>query len=290
MNTPAHMVTVEALRRAGMARLAACGCSAPALDARVLLGHVLGWSAADFLRAPKAPVSAAAAARFDHLLERRAAGEPVAYLTGCQEFWSLPVQVTRDTLIPRADSETVIEALLGRLDRSVVRRVLDLGTGSGCLLAALLTDCPHAVGLGIDRYWSTLTIAARNARALGLGARAHFVQGDWGQAIIGSFDVIVANPPYITRADLDTLATDVRDHEPRAALDGGPDGLEALQIIVASLPRLLAPGGVAGLEFGYDQRAAVEDLIAAEPGLDACHAHPDLAGHDRCVTVKRAVL
>ena len=267
----------EALRH-GAALLAAAGVDNPRLDARLLLGQAYGLSREALLRDPGRSVDPAP---FDALLARRAAREPLALILGHQEFWSLPFAVSPATLIPRADSETVIEAALAAVpDREGVRRVLDLGTGTGCLLLAALTEFPAAWGVGVDRAPEAAALAARNAAALGLSGRAAFLCGDWNAALSGRFDLVLSNPPYIPGGDIAGLMPEVARYEPVRALDGGADGLDAYRRILAALPRLLAPGGVAVLEVGAGQAEPVAALAGRAVAVRA-----DLGGIPRAVVV-----
>ena len=212
----------------------------------------------------------------------RAAREPLALIVGWREFWSLRFRVSPATLIPRPDSETLVEAALAaRPDSATPLRVLDLGTGTGCLLLAFLSERPRAFGIGIDRSIDAVRLARRNARDLGLADRATFLAGDWAGAVEARFDLVLGNPPYIPTPDLAGLMPEVRAHEPAGALDGGADGLTAHRAILADLPRLLTPGGRAILEVGAGQREAVAGL-AALAGLRA-EARHDLGGVARAV-------
>ncbi len=251
------------------------------LDAEVLLAHLSGESREALLLGPNREVDAAA---YMALVERRAAGEPVAYITGGREFWSLDLAVTRDVLIPRPDSETLIEAAKAAFAEHPPATILDLGTGSGALLLAALSEFPRARGLGIDRSEAALAVARANALRLGLSRRAAFEAGDWGQGLAERFDLILCNPPYV-EDDAD-LAPDVRDWEPAGALFAGPDGLDAYRVLVPQLPGLLARGGYAILEIGATQAAAVTDLARAA-GLAAL-VRRDLGGRDRCLVLRAA--
>jgi release factor glutamine methyltransferase len=239
----------------------------------------------DLLRDPRAAVPPAAAARFGAMLRRRLDHAPVAHLLGTQEFWSLPFAVSAATLIPRADSETLVETALEAFpDRGAVRRVLDLGTGTGCLLLAALSEFPAATGLGLDRVPAAAALARDNAARLGLAGRAAFVVADWAAPIAGRFDLILSNPPYIESATIPGLMPEVAWHEPASALDGGADGLDAYRAIAAALPGLLAPGGRAILELGQGQQPAVE-AIAAARGLRSLGCRADLGGVPRALTL-----
>lgn len=275
------------LCRAGQ-RLRAAAFEAPRLEARLLLAHALGCLADDLLRDPRAPVAPAASAAFAALLARRLDHAPIAHLTGEREFWSLPFRVSPVTLIPRPDSETLIEAALAAFpDRAAVQRVLDLGTGTGCLLLAALGEFPGATGVGVDRVPAAAALAAGNAARLGLANRAAFLAGDWAAAIDGRFGLILCNPPYIVAAALPGLMPEVARHEPATALDGGEDGLVSYRHVLADLPRLLAPGGRAVLESGEGQGAAVA-AIAEGLGLVLAGCRADLSGTDRALTFRAA--
>jgi release factor glutamine methyltransferase len=210
----------------------------------------------------------------------------VAHLLGTREFWSLPFAVSPATLIPRPDSETLVEAAIEAFpDRRQVRRILDLGTGTGCLLLAALTEFPGAVGTGTDRVPEAAALARRNAAALGLAGRARFLVADWAGPLAGRFDLVLGNPPYVERGAIPGLAPEVARHEPASALDGGADGLDAYRALAAALPRLLAPGtGRAVLELGQGQRPAVEALARAA-GLAPLGCRPDLGGTDRALVL-----
>ncbi|HEY4174261.1 MAG TPA: peptide chain release factor N(5)-glutamine methyltransferase [Rhodopila sp.] len=238
----------------------------PRLEARILLAHALGIPRDDLIRHPDRPVETA---HFKSLLTRRAAHEPLALITGHREFWSLDFQVSPATLIPRPDSETLIEAALAVFaNRPPPQTILDLGTGTGCLLLALLREFPSAQGIGLDLNLSAAALAKTNAAHLGLADRAAFAAGNWTQPLAARFDLIVSNPPYIASAAIDTLMPEVGQHEPRTALDGGPDGYDAYRTILPELPRHLEQGGTAILELGEGQAAHVADL-AKQSGLTA---------------------
>ena len=273
----------------GADRLAAAGVESPRLDARLLLAAALGMSPAAVLGDLAAPLAAPAAQDFAARIARRAAREPLALILGRREFWSLDLAVSAATLIPRPESETLIEAAVAECaGRSAPARVLDLGTGTGCLLLAALTEFPGAFGVGIDRVPAAAALARDNAARLGLSGRAAFLCGDWAAALAGRFDLVLANPPYIPSAEIPQLMPEVARHEPRSALDGGADGLAAYRAIVADLPRLLAPGGIAVLELGQDQAAPVAALGGAA-GLAAA-PRADLAGHVRALVLRALVL
>jgi release factor glutamine methyltransferase len=248
----------------------------PRLDAELLMAHALGVEReALLLRHLLDPVPAG----FLALVERRGAGAPVAYLTGRRAFWTIELGVGPGALIPRPDSETLLEAALGWFGARAPARVLDLGTGPGTLLLAALGQWKGASGLGIDASAAALRQAHGNAEALGLADRARFTLGDWAAGVDERFDLVLCNPPYIGTREV--LPASVVDHEPAEALFAGADGLDAYRRIVPDLPRLLAPGGCAVLEIGWTQGEAVTALAAAA-GL-AAQVHPDLAGRPRAV-------
>ena len=275
--------TVEALLREAGQRLGSAGIAAPRGEARVLLQAALRQPAEALVRAPEAPVAAAGAQRFDALIARRAAREPVSRILGKREFWSLEFALAQDTLDPRPDSETVVAAALrwcaGRPGRL---RALDLGTGTGCLLLAVLSELPDAAGVGTDIAAGAVATAARNAAALGLSGRASFLRADWDSGVEGRFDLVLGNPPYVPGAAIDRLEPEIARWEPRTALDGGADGLDAYRRMAPAIARRLAPPGAAFVEIGAGQESAVE-AIMAELGLKRFARHADLAGTIRCL-------
>lgn len=268
------------VRQAILAAAAALPGETPRLDAELLAAHLLGVERGTLLlRHLDDPIDAAGWAA---LVARRMAHEPVAYITETREFWSLPVRVTPATLIPRPDSETLIEAALARTPRDGARRILDLGTGSGCLLLAALSEYPGASGVGVDASPAAAAVAADNARRLGLAERAEIVVGSWDARAGERFDLVVCNPPYV-EADA-VLSPDVRDHEPHSALFAGPDGLDDYRRIVPLLPVYLAPGGWAHLEIGSTQAELVARL-GEEAGL-VSELTRDLGGRPRCLSFR----
>lgn len=264
------------------ARLTSAGIEMPGVEARLIAAHIFGCDIATLIGHPERTIDALKAAQFEEALQRRLRQEPLAYIVGEREFWSLPLRVTRDTLIPRPDTETLVEAALAWCaTRSGTPLILDLGTGSGCLLLALLVDLPAARGVGVDISQPALAVARANAERLGVGSRAAFVCADWASPLAGRFDLVVCNPPYIADSEWDALAADVRDFEPPLALRGGSDGMRAYRRILSELPRLLAPNGSAFVELGGVSAAEVAGLAAAYD------MHPDgitndLAGRARC--------
>jgi release factor glutamine methyltransferase len=263
------------------ARLAAAGIDEPRREARLILAAALDTDAAGWLNCDEVEPSC-----FEPLLARRERREPLAYITGSREFWGLTFAVSPATLIPRPDSETLIEAALAAIpDRTSLTRILDLGTGTGCLLLAALTDFPAAFGVGVDLAPAAAALAAANAAALGLAPRAAFLAGDWAAAIRAKFDLILANPPYIPADTIGDLMPEVQNFEPRAALDGGADGFAAHRALCAVLPTLLAPDGVAVLELGAGQAYNFVDL--AERSGFTVATRRDLGGHERAAILTR---
>jgi release factor glutamine methyltransferase len=274
----------EILRRA-TARLAEAGIDSARLDARVLLGKALGVDGTWLFNHAEDEVKDESA--FAALIERRLNREPVSLILGHREFWSLDFTVTRDTLAPRPDSETLIEAVLAELpDRGRALSLLDLGTGTGCLLLSLLSELPAARGIGADLNPATLAVAESNAEKLGLRGRAEFILSDWWQNISGRHDVILSNPPYIPSGDIDGLDPEVAKFEPLGALDGGSDGLGAYRRLAAGAGNFLAEQGVIAFEVGAGQARDVASLLA-EAGLRVRQVRKDLAGIERCVVAGR---
>ena len=256
------------------ARLTQAGIEEPRREARLLLAAAEGISAARLLL-----LDEVAPERFEPLVARRAAREPLAYILGRKEFWGLTFAVSPATLIPRPDTETLVEAVLAL--GITPARVLDLGTGTGCLLLALLSEFPAAFGVGVDISPAAAALAAGNAESLGLAGRAAFYAGNWAAALGGMFDLVVSNPPYIPGADIAGLMPEVAAFEPASALHGGADGLEAYRLLMAALPRLLTANGAAVLELGVGQAPDVTAL-AAQAGF-AATTRPDLGGVPRAL-------
>ena len=240
--------TVETARRALTARFKSAAIESAELDARILTGHALGLDLTGLISAAQRQVTPDELARLEEFAGRRLAGEPVARILGEKEFWGLPLRLSSATLVPRPDTETVVELALellragGGLDRPL--RIADLGTGSGAILLALLSELPAAQGFGTDISQAALHTASANAARAGLSERATFVACDYASGLTGPFDLIVSNPPYIRSADIDGLAAEVRNHDPLAALDGGADGLDAYRALI---PQAARPSGTGGL-------------------------------------------
>jgi release factor glutamine methyltransferase len=280
---------IATARRVLAVQFEAAGIDTPALDARLLIGHALSLDHTALATSSKRTLSAAEREEIAQLAARRLQGEPVARIVGVKEFWGLPLALSAATLVPRPDTETVVEAALaaiGEHRKQDPLRVADLGTGTGAILLALLHEWPHATGLGTDIDPRAIETACANARALGLDERAQFVVADFGAALDGVFDVVVSNPPYIPSRDIDTLAREVRDFDPRGALDGGADGLDAYRAIARQAPELLRDRGVLVVEIGIGQAAGVEAVFAAEGGLESAAIRHDLGGVARAVTLR----
>ncbi len=278
----------DALLRDTAVALTAAGIDNVRFEARLLLSRAAGLSIEQLIARGPDPAPAAVTATLRDLTARRVRREPMAYILGEREFWGLPFIVSPAVLVPRPDSETVIETVLDLFpDRSRPLRIADLGLGSGCLLLTLLREYPQATGVGIDASPEALDVARANAAALGVSSRARLQAGDWREAgwvegLGGPFDLLVSNPPYIESDTVGGLMPEVARHEPRLALDGGADGLAAYRAIAAEAPRLVVAGGWAVVESGEGQAADVAALFAAA-GLKPGPPRKDLGGVDRVV-------
>lgn len=283
------MQTVGAVIAAATERLKQADVAeTPRLDALLLLEQASGIAANRLRLDPAVPLTPAVVTAFEALLLRRLAHEPVSKIVGFREFWSLSFRTSADVLDPRPDSETLVEAVLAAVaDRSAPLRLVDFGTGSGCLLLSLLHELPNATGLGVDLSPAALAIARENAGRLDVATRAAFRQGDWGQELAGAFDILISNPPYIESAVVPTLEPEVAQYDPALALDGGPDGLNGYRRLAPDLARLAAPGAVVALEVGQGQDAAVSELLAAA-GFSGLFARADLGGIRRVVVGRKA--
>ncbi|MDB5547338.1 MAG: modification methylase, HemK family [Tardiphaga sp.] len=277
--------TIDQARRALTARFAAAGIDTPDLDARLLLGHALGLDLTGLVRQAMRALTDQDACRLEAFANRRLAHEPVARIVGHKEFWGLPLRLSPDTLVPRSDTETIIEAALAMIEKTrTPLRIVDLGTGSGAILLALLSEYPNAIGIGTDISINALVTAQRNAGDLALTERAAFVACDYAAALTGPFDLIVSNPPYIRSADIAALDIEVRDHDPMRALDGGTDGYDAYRVIAREAARLLTPDGLVLVEVGHHQSDDVQAILMGAglppPRPPIC----DLAGIPRVVS------
>jgi release factor glutamine methyltransferase len=264
--------------------LAAAGISEARGEARLLAAAAAGLTKAAVIAHPERELTVEQSERLAVLAGRRAAREPVSRILGWREFWSLRFALGPDTLDPRPDSETLVAAALELADATKALSILDLGTGSGCLLLAALSELPKATGLGIDLSLGAITVAEANARSLGLASRARFEVRDWGEGLSERFDLILCNPPYIPEAQIATLAPEVAGYEPKLALAAGYDGLESYRRLAVVLPGLLAPGGRAFVEIGAGQAEKATFLLAC--GRLILHdRRADLAGTSRCLVL-----
>jgi len=277
-------MTVAELRR-DLAALLKGASPTAALDARLILAHALGVSGEQAIALDNVPVDEPLAEVARALAGRRREGEPVARILCEKEFYGLPFRLSAETLVPRPDTETVVDAVVTDHRRDAPISILDLGTGTGAILIALLRELPRANGLGIDKAENAVATARGNAERNGVAERATFSVGDWTANLAGRFDVVVANPPYIPSAEIPLLPVEVRNHDPHIALDGGEDGLSAVRAIVSDLARVLAEGGGAYVEIGLGQAAEVGH-IAANSGF-AVAFRQDLAGIDRVAVLRR---
>ncbi len=283
-----NAATIEAMVRAGAALLS--GSQSPRLDARVLAKFVLDCDDAALIARATDLADGSAKEKFGNLILRRASGEPIAYITGQREFWGMPFRITPDVLVPRGDSECLVETVCVLSDRSAPLRILDLGTGSGCLLCALLSELPQASGVGVDISPDAVAIASENAAALGLSDRAEFSVSNWFENVNGEFDVVIANAPYIPETDQPGLIVDVSDYEPTVALFAGEDGLEAYRLIFDGICDYLALSGLFVLEYGDpNQGARLRALAAAKIPNAELSVIRDLAARERGLAVRRHV-
>jgi release factor glutamine methyltransferase len=283
--------TVDSTRRALAARFKSGQIDSAELDARILVGAVLGLDLTGIIAAANRLLTSEEAARLVDFARRRLAGEPVARIVGAREFWGLPLKLSAATLVPRPDTETVVEMAL-EMRRAAPHpdrgwRIADIGTGSGAILLALLSERTDAYGVGTDISVHALQTAHGNAVDLGLAGRAGFVACDYAAALSGPFDLIVSNPPYIRSADIAGLATEVRDHDPRTALDGGADGLDAYRALIPQAARLLAPEGALVVEVGQGQSGDIEALMTATGLMLPVPPKADLAGIRRAVAGRK---
>jgi release factor glutamine methyltransferase len=286
------LTLAAATRRAALKEavllMKAAGLDTPVLDARLIVQHALGISWDTLYLKDDQPLIPDEKARLETQLSRRAAHEPVSRIVGRRHFWTLDLAVSPDTLDPRPDTESLIETVVQAIpDRAQPLRFLDLGTGTGAILLALLAEYPNATGFGIDRSEGALTVARTNADSHGLSPRVVFSAGNWTEGIDGLFDVIVSNPPYIESGHMPSLPPEVREHDPILALDGGADGLDAYRAIIPAIPGLLRAEGLAVFEIGAEQGGAVT-RIARENGLAPAGSRKDLGGIERALSFKTA--
>ena len=284
------MTTIASALAAARQKLQAAGIESAALDARLLLGKAAGLDTTALIAGGGTTLSAQAVAAFDAMCERRAKHEPVARILGEKEFRGLSLALNEATLVPRPETEILVDVALDLAGRNRGRpmRICDLGTGSGAILIALVSELDRATGVGVDISRSALDMALANARRHGVADRMRFIHGDFSIPLGEKFDMVVANPPYIPRGDLAGLEADVRDYDPAQALDGGLDGLAAFRVIAARLPALLEPGGTALVEIGTGQCDSVIALFTGQ-GLEIREIRPDLAGIERVVVAEKSI-
>jgi len=294
--------TVENARRGLTARLTCGGICSAELDTRLLIGAVLGLDLTGMIIAANRLLSPDESTCLEGFVRRRLGGEPVARILGTKEFWGLPLKLSAETLVPRPDTETVVELALEMLranpaansPRNLPRnrswRIADLGTGSGAILLALLRELPDARGFGTDISAAALQMAQANAADLGLADRATFIACDYAAGLSGPFDLVVSNPPYVRSADIAGLAAEVRDHDPPRALDGGVDGFDAYRALIPQAARLLGPGGALVVESGQGQTGQIEDLMTAAGLTAESPPRADLAGIPRAVAGRKMPL
>ncbi|SDO08237.1 peptide chain release factor N(5)-glutamine methyltransferase [Afipia sp. GAS231] len=283
--------TVETARRALTARFESAAIESASLDARILIGHILNLDLTGLITSAQRQLTENESALLEDVARRRLAGEPVARMIGEKEFWGLPLKLSPATLVPRPDTETVVELALEllRADGAINRplRIADLGTGSGAILLALLSELPTAQGFGTDISEQALQTAAANAVSTGLAARATFIACDYASGLSGLFDLIVSNPPYIRAADIAGLAVEVRGFDPRAALDGGADGLDAYRALIPQAAGLLAPGAALVVEAGEGQSGLINGLMTLAGLTPTGGPKADLAGILRAVAGRK---
>jgi release factor glutamine methyltransferase len=278
------------------ARFESAGIEAAELDARILTGATLGLDLTGLIKAARRPVTEDEAATLEAFARRRRAGEPVARILGSKEFWGLPFKLSTETLVPRPDTETVVELALEMMRAMMLRalprsadpiRIADIGTGSGAILLALLSELPDAIGVGTDISSAALLTASENAAEQGLTSRASFVACSYAAALSEGFDLIVSNPPYVRSSDVAELAVEVRDHDPHRALDGGADGLDAYRDLIPQAARILKPGGALVVEAGIGQSGDIEGLMTAAALTIAGPPRTDLGGVLRALACRK---
>lgn len=277
-------VNLRTLYDEARSRLRRAGIDNPALDARTLVRAALGVTDAELITGPDIIIPGEQSARLESFLRRREEGEPVSRILGSREFWGLDFLVTPAVLDPRPDTETLIESVLTTLSPRPPATILDLGTGSGCIIITLLRAFPQAKGVAVDLSEQALDVARMNAQRLGVTDRLTLIKGSWFENVTGQFDLIVSNPPYIPRPDIESLAREVRNHDPILALAGGEDGYDAYKAIIGGLKNFAAPGAYCFLEIGINQGENVARL-AEDSNLSVCRIILDIAGIPRTVEI-----
>lgn len=281
------MKTIQSIVIEMREQFKATGLDTPELDARLLVQDILGISHEELLLNYSRIISDSESKTLIEAVQRRILREPVSRILGTRAFWKFDFKISRETLDPRADSEALVEAVLRHVDKRAPLTILDLGTGTGCLLLSLLHELPLATGLGVDISAGAVQIARQNAADLGLSKRADFTISDWSNLAINEpFDLVISNPPYIRDGDIADLEPEVRQYDPYCALAGGGDGLDCYRSIVNILENILVPHGKFFLEIGYDQAESVKGILAGK-GLHVLHVDQDLAGRDRCIVSQR---
>lgn len=276
-------------------RLADVGIETARLDARLLASHALSLSETDIILQFDRPLAADEMALLDAFIARRAEREPIAHILGYREFWGLDFKVTKDTLVPRPDSETLVAGVLERIaDKKAPLMLVDIGTGTGCLLLSLLSELPNARGVGSDISPAALAVARQNAQGLGLSGRAAFVEASYADAFAGGMDILISNPPYLAEAEMVDIERDVADYDPLGALVSGVTGLEAYEAIFAAIASWQRKPSLMAFEFGYRQAAAIKSLaeahrLAGEIGTH-CHILQDLGGQSRILLLETCAI
>lgn len=290
MDSPAPPPTLVQAWTATRNRLKAAGLDSPAIDARLLVEAASGATRADMVGDPYRPLDVAQTETLEHYVARRERREPVSHILGRKSFWKIMVGVTADVLTPRPETEVLVDHALRLFGEHEAFTLLDLGVGSGAILLAILAERPNARGLGVDVSEEALAVARENAANLELQGRAALLRGDWTAGLdADAFDLVVCNPPYVASGVIPTLDPEVRDHEPRLALDGGPEGLDAYRRLALEVLRVLKPGGWFLVEIGHDQREPVETLFR-EAGAEDVRTEKDLANRDRMIAGRKKPL
>lgn len=276
-------MTIQSALKEMRDQFRSAGLETPELDARLLVQAALGITQEQLLLNTNKIIIDSECKKLNEMVRRRLLREPVSRILGTRGFWKSEFKVSQETLDPRADSETLIEAVLKHINKEAPLTILDMGTGTGCLLLSLLQELPQATGVGIDISEDAIRTARQNAEALGLSDRAKFMVTSWSNLVVDkAFDVVISNPPYIAEAEISSLAPEVRQYDPVRALAGGKDGLDCYREIAALLPSLMVNRGQVFLEIGSSQAESVRGILAAR-GLHVLETTQDLAGHDRCL-------